>query len=124
MGNSPIFIQAAKKVIIELNQKVPIEFVGINGIYLLKDRPSRQPIPITAPSTRIGTTYMPCNINKIAGIVLTNEYDSPSLIQPTDSDTQLMASYILDFLQHEVRHGHLPSQLPPLQSDMPNTLQR
>ncbi len=116
VGNSPIFVQRAKRVIVEINVNTPIEFEGLHDIYLPKDRPNRMPIPITKVSDRIGTPDIPCNPDKIIGIVLSRHTDTPSNIVPADSDTQRMAEYILDFFEHEVRHGRLPHNLAPLQS--------
>ncbi|QQE79089.1 acetyl-CoA hydrolase/transferase family protein [Alicyclobacillus sp. SO9] len=116
VGNSAIFVEQAKKVIVELNLAIPQEFEGIHDIYDPGPRPHRQPIPIVNPSDRIGTTYIPCHPEKIAGIVITNEYDSPSTIVQPDAETQLMANYILEFLENEVKNGRLPQNLAPLQS--------
>ncbi|QSO50435.1 acetyl-CoA hydrolase/transferase family protein [Alicyclobacillus curvatus] len=116
VGNSPVFVEQARQVIVELNVAIPEAFEGIHDIYLPENRPHRQPIPLTAPSDRIGRTSIPCDPDKIAAIVITNEYDSPSTIVPPDAETQVMADYILEFLENEVRQGRLPSNLAPLQS--------
>lgn len=116
VGNSPIFVQQAKQVIVELNISIPLAFEGLHDIYVPENRPFRQPIPLWTPSDRIGRASIPCDPNKIAAIVITNEYDSPSPIVPPDSETQVMADDILEFLENEVRHGRLPKNLAPLQS--------
>lgn len=116
VGNSPVFVEKAKKIIIELNLSIPLEFEGLHDIYLVEDRPRRQPIPVIAPRDRIGTSSIPCDPDRIVGIVLTRELDAPSLLTKPDADTQMMANYILEFLEHEVRLGRLPKNLAPIQS--------
>ncbi|MFB5191298.1 acetyl-CoA hydrolase/transferase family protein [Alicyclobacillus fastidiosus] len=116
VGNSPIFVQRAKHVIVEINLNIPEAFEGMHDIYQPLCRPHRQPIPITSVRDRIGRTSIPCDPEKIVAIVPSTLSDTPSSIVPADDDTLRMAGYILDFLGHEVRHGRLPEQLAPLQS--------
>ncbi|WP_051322044.1 acetyl-CoA hydrolase/transferase family protein [Alicyclobacillus contaminans] len=116
VGNSPIFVQRAKHVIVELNTEIPEAFEGLHDIYLPEDRPHRAPIPIRNVRDRIGTPYIPCSPDKIIGIVPSKCKDTPSSIVPADAETQRMAEYILDFFQHEIRRGRLPKNLLPLQS--------
>ena len=116
VGNSPVFVEKAKKIIIELNLSIPLAFEGLHDIYLVEDRPRRQPIPVIAPRDRIGTSSIPCDPDRIVGIVLTHDLDAPSLLTKPDAETQMMANYILEFLEHEVRLGRLPENLAPIQS--------
>ncbi|MDQ0188862.1 acetyl-CoA hydrolase/transferase family protein [Alicyclobacillus cycloheptanicus] len=116
VGNSPIFVERAKQVIVEINVNTPAEYEGLHDIYLPAGRPNRAPIPITRPADRIGTPYIPCDPAKIIGVVFSTLADTPSSIVPADHDTQRMAEYILEFFDHEVRHGRLPNHLAPLQS--------
>ncbi|WAH37728.1 succinate CoA transferase [Alicyclobacillus dauci] len=116
VGNSPIFVEKASKVIVEINVNIPEEFVGLHDIYLPNGRPNRTPIPLTNVRDRIGIPYIPCDPQKIVGIVVSHYSDTPSSIVPPDAETERMAGYILDLFEHEVRHGRLPSNLAPLQS--------
>ncbi len=116
VGNSPVFVQKADKVIVEVNLAMPLNFEGLHDIYIPEDRPSRQPIPITSVSDRIGIPYIACDPEKILGIVISDEPDSPSDLPPADVDTERMAGHILELLSHEVRRGRLPATLGPLQS--------
>ena len=116
VGNSPIFVERAKKVIVELNLSIPLAFEGLHDIYLVDERPRRRPIPIIGPRDRIGTTAIPCDPDRIVGVVLTSALDSPSALTKPDEETQMMANHILEFLQHEVKRGRLPENLMPIQS--------
>jgi succinyl-CoA:acetate CoA-transferase len=116
VGNSPVFVQEAKHVIVEINVNIPLAFEGLHDIYLPQERPNRTTIPIHKVSDRIGTPYIPCDPGKILGVVFSNKVDTPSNIVPADEETERMAGYILDFFEHEVRMGRMPKNLLPLQS--------
>jgi succinyl-CoA:acetate CoA-transferase len=116
VGNSPVFVQCAKRVVVEINQSVPQELEGLHDIYLPESRPHRSPIPLVHAGDRIGTPYIPCPPEKIAAVVLTDEQDTPSSLTPPDPDTERMAGFIIEFLQHEARKGRLPSHFGPIQS--------
>ncbi|MCL6633163.1 MAG: succinate CoA transferase [Alicyclobacillus herbarius] len=116
VGNSPIFVEKAKQVIVEINLSIPPELEGLHDIYIPAARPNRQPIPLVNVRDRIGTPYIPCPLEKIAAVILTTEQDTPSNVSAADEDTAAMAGHILEFLDHEVRRGRLPQNIGPLQS--------
>ena len=116
IGNSATFIENAKKVIVEINTSQPAELEGIHDIYLPQAPPNREPIPLVSVSQRIGTTYIPCDKEKIAAIVFTDISDSTRAVAPIDDTSRKMAQNLIKFLKEEVRLGRLPENLLPLQS--------
>jgi len=116
VGNSNIFVQYAKNVIVELNTQYPLEFVGIHDVYTPAEQGQRDPIPLTSVEQRIGTVGIPVDIDKIKGIVISEKVDSPSTIVEPDEETQQIANHLIEFLREEVRKGRLPKNLAPLQS--------
>ncbi len=116
VGNSPVFVEMADKVIIEVNTSQPLELEGIHDIYAPQNPPNRQPIPIFKPDDRIGTTYIPCGVDKIAAIVVTDIKDNVRPLGPIDEDSRKISGYLIDFLESEVKAGRLPENLLPLQS--------
>ncbi|MCL6452764.1 MAG: succinate CoA transferase [Alicyclobacillus sp.] len=116
VGNSPVFVEQARHVIVEVNENIPELYEGLHDIYLPAARPNRMPIPITNVRDRIGTTAIPCNPDKVVAVVPSTLQDTPSNVGPADADTERMAGLILDFFEHEVRMGRLPAHLAPLQS--------
>ncbi|WP_374058335.1 acetyl-CoA hydrolase/transferase family protein [Bacillus aquiflavi] len=116
VGNSSIFVENAKAVIIELNTTQPLALEGLHDIYEAGPQGNRNPIPITKVSDRIGTIGIPVDPDKIKGIVISNIPDSPSTIVPPDEETQTMANHLMDFLRLEIKAGRLGNNLPPLQS--------
>ncbi|WP_062351330.1 acetyl-CoA hydrolase/transferase family protein [Bacillus kwashiorkori] len=116
VGNSGIFVENAKNVIVELNTASPKELIGVHDIYEQGPQGERKPVPMTKVDDQIGTIGIPVKLEKIAGIVLTNHVDSPSTIVPPDEETQMMANHLMAFLEKEIESGRLTKQLAPLQS--------
>ncbi|TWT01967.1 acetyl-CoA hydrolase/transferase family protein [Planomicrobium sp. CPCC 101079] len=116
VGNSALFVQHAKNVIVEINLDQPRLFEGIHDIYDTGKQGERSPIPLTKASDRIGTIGIPVDLEKIRGIVFTQQEDSPSPIVPPDTETEIIASHLLEFLRSEVQAGRLTEKLAPLQS--------
>lgn len=116
VGNSPIFVEKAEKVIVELNIAAPRALIGVHDIYDLGKQGERKPVPLTKVDDRIGTIGIPVDFDKIAGIVISERHDSPSTITPPDEETQIMANYLLDFLRKEIKAGRLTEKLAPIQS--------
>lgn len=116
VGNSASYAILADKVIIELNLDAPAELEGLHDIYIPQMRPTRPPIPVVAPDSRIGTPYIPIDPEKIAAIVVTRGRDSPSTVLPPDVDTQKIADHLIAFFAGEVQVGRLTPSLLPLQA--------
>ncbi|SFC87201.1 succinyl-CoA:acetate CoA-transferase [Bacillus sp. OV322] len=116
VGNSSIFAEKAKEVIVELNLAHPTGLEGIHDIYSPSKQGERQPIGVTKVNDIIGSKGIKVEIGKIKGIVITNQPDSPSNIVPPDPETAMIASHLIDFLRLEIRQGRLTKSLAPLQS--------
>lgn len=116
VGNSASFAILADKVIVEINTSQPEGLEGLHDIYIPTYRPSRGPIPVMAPESRIGTPYIPIPPEKIAAIVVTEKLDSSSTILDPDDETRAIASHLTEFLKDEVRQGRLTNRLQPLQA--------
>ncbi|MGV3467077.1 MAG: acetyl-CoA hydrolase/transferase family protein [Heyndrickxia sp.] len=116
VGNSSIFVEKAKHVIVEINSAQPQGLEGLHDIYETGNQGERKPIPLTKVSDRIGTLGIPVDIDKIIGIVFTHQIDSASTIVQPDEDTQIMANHLISFLRTEVEAGRLTNKLAPLQS--------
>lgn len=118
VGNSPIFVQTAKHVIIELNTSAPREYEGMHDIYVPgpAGENTRKDIPVYDISTRIGSIGIPVDPAKVRGIVLSSQPDIPSPLFEPNEATQSIANNLLDFLRAEVKAGRLTNSLAPLQS--------
>ena len=116
VGNSNVFVECAKKVIVEINTSQPVELEGIHDIYNVDTPPNREPIPLIHVDDRIGTTYIPCDKEKIVAIVYSDIKDKTRSVAPIDKVSERMANNLIDFLKNEVNNGRLPRNLLPLQS--------
>jgi succinyl-CoA:acetate CoA-transferase len=121
VGNNKTWIDQADHVILEVNSWQPSELDGMHDIYYgTALPPNRKPIQIVAPGDRIGTPYLRCPPEKIIAIVETNSPDRDTSFTPPDTNSQLIAGHVLEFLASEVKHGRLPATLLPLQSGVGN----
>lgn len=116
VGNSNVFVECADKVIIEINTSQPNILEGMHDIYNIDLPPLRKPIPLVSVNDRIGTEYIPCRKDKIAGIVFTDVKDKTRPVAPIDEVSKKMADNLINFLEEEVREKRLPKNLLPLQS--------
>lgn len=116
IGNSNVYVEKAHKVIVELNTSQPLELEGLHDIYSPVNPPFRKSIPILKTGDRIGTSYIPCDPDRIAGIVVTDIKDADKELASIDDVSKRMAMNLIDFLDNEVKHNRLPENLLPLQS--------
>lgn len=116
VGNSAIFVKHARHVIIELNVNQPLELEGMHDIYDVGMYEGRVPIPLQHVNDRIGTNAIQVDSEKVVGIVLTEEIDSPSTINEPDEETEQIAAHLIQFLKREISSGRLTNQLAPIQA--------
>lgn len=116
VGVSPQAIKNAKVVIVEINTAQPMSLEGVHDIYMTQKPPFRKAIPIEHAGDRIGTTFIPCDPNKIVAIVHSNLKDRVRPLGQVDEDSRAISKHIMHFLENEVETGRLPENLLPLQS--------
>ena len=114
------FVQMAKKVIVEINTFYPLGLEGIHDVYLLKNPPNREAIPINHPGDRIGTPYIPVEGDRIAYIIEATVRDSVIPRAPLDETSQRIGRNLVSFFQKEVDSKKLPKDLFPLQIGLGN----
>lgn len=118
VGISDACVECADKVLVELNTTLPIELVGMHDIYSVAGK--CQPIPITGVMDKVGTPFIPCPPEKIAGIVVTDDPDFFPTFKDADEDSQKIAGHIVNFLKGEIAAGRQPECLHPIQSGVGN----
>lgn len=119
VGATPELVQMAEKIIIEVNTSLP-SFDGLHDITMTDLPPRRKPYLITQVEDRIGTNSIPIDTEKVVGIVESDYQDQTSPNSPADEGSQQIASHLIEFFEHEVKHGRLPASLLPLQSGIGN----
>lgn len=116
VGVSPQAIKNAKAVIVEINTSQPMSLEGVHDIYMTEKPPFRKPIPIEKSGDRIGTTFIPCDPDKIVAIVHSDIKDKVRPLGPIDEDSKAISNHIIKFFENEVALKRLPENLLPLQS--------
>lgn len=120
VGNVPTYVKHAKKIILELNSKLPKGIYGLHDIYLPLDPPNRREIPIYKPSDRIGSPTVKVDPAKIVGVVHSDSYDGIKGFTELDDTTLQIGANVCSFLIGELRAGRLPKSFLPLQSGVGN----
>lgn len=116
VGNTATYVANADKIIIEVNENQPLSLEGIADIYTLENPPFRKPIPIIHTGDRIGTTYIPCKLEKIVAVVMTNMPDKTRPLKAIDETSKAISKNLIKFLENEVKEKRLPENLLPIQS--------
>ncbi|MBP3089201.1 acetyl-CoA hydrolase/transferase family protein [Corynebacterium sp. sy017] len=107
IGNNVEYLDNAEKIIIEVNSWQSLELEGMADIYRINRLPNRQPIPLTAPEQRIGTTTIDIDLDKVIAVVETDAPDRNAPFKPIDDQSRQIAGHFLDFLEGEVAAGRL-----------------
>lgn len=119
VGASPEIIQMAEKIIIEVNTATP-SFYGLHDITMTDLPPRRKPYLIMSPEDRIGTPFIPVDPDRVVAIIESDYPDQTQPNAPEDESSRAIAGNLIEFLQHEVKHGRLPDNLLPIQSGIGN----
>jgi succinyl-CoA:acetate CoA-transferase len=116
VGNSASFAILADKVIVEINLAQSRALEGLHDIWIPKQRPLREPIPLMAADQRVGTASIEIPFEKIVAVVITDQPDSTSAILPPDQETAAIARHLVKFFENEIEAGRLTRRLLPLQA--------
>lgn len=116
VGNSAVFLESARTVIVELNAAHSPALEGVHDIASPGAWGERMPIGILSPRDRIGLPYLPLDPRRIDAIVETDAPDSPATVSPPDDATRAIAGHLIEFLRREVRQGRMTESLGPLQA--------
>ncbi|WP_208288447.1 acetyl-CoA hydrolase/transferase C-terminal domain-containing protein [Halobacterium sp. R2-5] len=105
LGQVPAFVEAADRLYVELNRRQPLELQALHDIYRPDAPPNRDPVPISDPGERIGTTHVSFEPEKLAGVVETDTADSTYTFRdPTDDDLAI-AENLGEFLDAEMERS-------------------
>lgn len=119
VGATPELVQLADKIIIEVNTSIP-SFEGLHDITMTDLPPRRKPYLIMGVEDRIGTTSIPIDPEKVVGVLHSDYPDQTAPNSAADPGSKMIADHIIEFWEHEVKHGRLPENLLPIQSGIGN----
>lgn len=120
VGATASFCNAAKKILIEVNEYHPLSIQGIHDIYIPQDPPNRKEIPIYSPSDRIGDPLIHVDPKKIVGIVRTNLPDDILPLKQICPITKKIGQNVACFLVNELKSGRIPQSFLPMQFGIGN----
>jgi len=120
IGASPTFLQAAEKVIVEVNSCHARRISEMADIVIPKRPPYRPALDLDHPLQRIGKAYARVDPEKIVGIVETSEPDELGGFDPADPVSRAIARHVVRFLLDELAAGRIPPEFLPLQSGVGN----
>ncbi|RCH80321.1 acetyl-CoA hydrolase [Rhizopus stolonifer] len=119
VGATPELLQMADKIIIEVNTRIP-SFEGLHDITMCDLPPHRKPYLIMNTEDKIGTTAIPIDSEKVLAVIESDRPDMTGGNTPADAKSEAIANHLIEFFEHEVKHGRLPENLLPLQSGIGN----
>lgn len=70
VGNIPTYAKLAKKIFIEINDKLPKHLYGMHDVVLLQDPPYRREIPIYKASDRIGSPILKIDPARLSALFI------------------------------------------------------
>ncbi len=119
-ADASYLVQAAEKVIVEIDLSQPLELEGFHDIFILPPPPMASAIPLFQTWDRIGTTSIPAGFDRIDYIV---ESQIPQRLPPRrelDKESMMIAQNLLSFFRKEVASGRLKKNLRPLETGLGN----
>ena len=120
IGASPTFLQAADKVIIELNRSASAKISEMADIVISKPPPYRPALDLDYPLQRIGKTFARVDPEKIIGIVETEQHDELTEFTPPDATSNAIAWHVVHFLLEEMASGRIPPEMLPIEVGVGN----
>lgn len=120
VGISAEALARARKIVLEVNLAVP-DYTGFHDIALPTVPPRvGWPVPITNVADRIGTHYVPVDLDKVVGIIESRVPDYPVPFRPPDAVDRQIAANVVEFLVRCRDWLNWQKRLPPIQSGVGN----
>ena len=115
-GIVPTIVRLAKHVMIEWNHFHNPNSKHLHDVYECKEYPDREPIPMLHVGDRIGTDYVEIDARKIVGVVESNIPEEARAFKAVNAETQAIGENVVDFFLRDMRAGHIPTCMFPIQS--------
>lgn len=115
-GIVPTVVRLAKRIIIEVNQFHSPKSCLLHDVYECGEYPHRQPIPLLSVGGRIGTDYVEIDPQKIVGVVECNIPEEARAFVDPNHDTTLIGQHVVEFFLRDMKLGHIPPTMFPIQS--------
>ena len=115
-GIVPTIARVAQRVILELNTFHDPRVRLLHDEYECAEWPHRQPIPLTSVGGRIGTPWIEVEKSRVAGVVECCIAEEARSFKQLTPETEAIGQNVVDFLLADMRRGHIPPTMFPIQS--------
>ena len=115
-GIVPTIVRLAKHIMIEWNHFHNPNSKHLHDVYECKEYPNREPIPLLHVGGRIGTEYVEIDPKKIVGVVESNIPEEARAFKAVNAETQAIGENVVDFVLRDMKAGHIPAGMFPIQS--------
>ncbi|MFQ3319563.1 MAG: succinyl-CoA:acetate CoA-transferase [Natronomonas sp.] len=115
LGQTPAFIEAADRLIVEVNHAQPLALQQLHDIYQPGAPPNREPIPLSKPGDRIGDAKIEFDAEKLVGVVETDRRDATYDFREPNDDDRAIAANFRAWLADEVERNPTMSESVRLQ---------
>ena len=105
VGQVPALVEAADRLLIELNRQQPLELQELHDIYRPGTPPDRDPIPLSSPGERIGASYVSFDPKKPVSVIETDIPDSTYTFRDPTADDLAIAANLGSFLAAEIERS-------------------
>lgn len=107
IGQTPAFVESVDALIVEINVAQPRSLEQFHDIYRRETPPNRDPIPLSDPGERIGTSSIKFDPDTLTAVVESDAADEPYTFRdPTDDDLTIAAN-LRTFLEDEIERSAL-----------------
>lgn len=115
VGPTPAYVEAADRLIVEVNETQPVALQSLHDIYRPSAPPDRDPIPLTEPGGRIGEPEIRFDPDKLDAVVRSDAPDTTyEFREPTDAD-RAISDNLVGFLRSEVERNPVLAESVVLQ---------
>jgi len=111
IGPTPAFVEAADRLIVEVNAAQPLALQRFHDVY----RPGTEPLPLSEPDERIASPSVEFDPGKLAAVVRTDRADSPYSFRELTGAEQDLAAHLAEFLTAEIERSPAYADRVPLQ---------
>ena len=115
-GIVPTIVRLAKRIILELNTFHDPRVRHLHDVYECMEYPHRKPIPLMRVADRIGTDFIEVDPTKVAGVVECHIPEEARSFKALTPETEAIGEHVVDFFLSDIRAGHIPPSMFPIQS--------
>lgn len=101
IGHTAAYVAEADRLIVEVNQAQPLGLQRLHDVYRRDPPPNRDPIPLTAPDGRIGTSHISFDPGKLSAVVTADRPDTPYSFRTSGETEQAISANLATFLETE-----------------------